>query len=127
MPSLAVKGFDEFNRGDYFQQHETLEGIWFAEKRPVREMYQGILQLGLVCYHIQGGRYRSALKMWKRSSRHLKRLPKVCQGVQVWKLREVGVRLYETLLTLGPDRVAEFDPSLFPQVEWLQRPETPML
>lgn len=115
-----MKGFVEFNRCDYYEQHETLEGAWMAERRPVRELYQGILQLGLMCHHFQGGRYRSALKMGRRSLRHLRRVPDVCQGVEVAKLRAAGKRVYDVLLALGPDRVAEFDPSLFPQVEWIR-------
>ncbi|MCB0081439.1 MAG: DUF309 domain-containing protein, partial [Caldilineaceae bacterium] len=40
----ALQGLVAFNRGNYFEQHEYLEAAWIAEQRPIREMYQGILQ-----------------------------------------------------------------------------------
>ena len=118
LPPQVIRGFLEFNRGEFFEQHETLEHAWMAERRPVREMYQGILQLGLMCHHIRAGRYRSALKMWGRSARHLANVPDVCQGVHVEKLRLAGERLYAHLVKLGPGRIGEFDFTLFPKVEW---------
>jgi len=31
-----LEGIAQFNRGEYFKQHETLEILWRAEARPVR-------------------------------------------------------------------------------------------
>ena len=58
--SLALKGVEEFNRGEFFEQHETLEMEWRAESRPVRQLYQGILQVGLACYQIERGNWPGA-------------------------------------------------------------------
>ncbi len=114
----AVKGFQEFNHGKYFEQHETLEGAWMAEKRPVRDLYQGILQVGLSCYHVEQGNWRGAVKMLRRGLPRLARLPDVCQGVQVKALREAGEAMLTELLRLGPDRLHEFDQRRFPRITW---------
>jgi CheY-like chemotaxis protein len=121
LPSAeAVKGFQEFNHGRYFEQHETLEGAWMAEKRPVRDLYQGILQVGLACYQVEQGNWRGAVKMLRRGLPRLARLPDVCQGVQVKALREAGEAMLAELLRLGPERLHEFDRRRFPKVIWLR-------
>ena len=40
-----LKGIDEFNRGLFFDCHETLEEIWLEEHGNDREFYQGIIQI----------------------------------------------------------------------------------
>ena len=50
-PSLLLKGIEQFNRGEFFAQHETLEELWRAETRDVRYLYQGILQIGVGLHH----------------------------------------------------------------------------
>ncbi|MCC7354655.1 MAG: DUF309 domain-containing protein [Anaerolineae bacterium] len=114
----AVRGFQEFNHGEYFEQHETLEGAWMAEKRPVRELYQGILQVGLSCYQVELGNWRGAVKMLRRGLPRLERLPDLCQGVRVRSLRETGEAMLAELLRLGPERLGEFDRRRFPKVTW---------
>lgn len=39
-PELFYIGLEQFNRGEYFEQHESLEEIWVVEPRPIRYVYQ---------------------------------------------------------------------------------------
>lgn len=112
----AKRGFEEFNRGDYFQQHEMLEAAWRAEQRPVRELYQGILQIGLACYQIERENWIGAVKMLRRGLPRLARLPDVCQGVRVSPLSAAAEAMLAELLRLGPERVSLFDRCRFPVV-----------
>ena len=52
-PTLLLKGVAQFNRGEFFEQHETLEDLWRDEVRDIRGLYQGILQIGVAMYHIE--------------------------------------------------------------------------
>jgi len=36
-----LEGVEEFNRGEFYECHETLEALWLAEPRPIRGLYQG--------------------------------------------------------------------------------------
>src|SRR5213083_1208432 len=47
-PALLLEGIAQFNRGEFFEQHETLEVLWRAETRDIRYLYQGILQNALI-------------------------------------------------------------------------------
>jgi len=71
LPELVWEGIALFNAGDYFDAHEVLETAWRAEKKPVRRLYQGILQAGITYYHIQRGNPAGALKLVNRAIPHL--------------------------------------------------------
>ncbi len=121
MPEEIRKGLEQFNAGEYFEQHEILEHAWRAETRPVREIYQGILQIGVACYQIQRGNYAGALKMLRRGLAHLSRAPDRCQGIDVARLREDARRLLERLETAGPERLHHVDRRWFPRVIFEER------
>lgn len=121
LPDLARQGIEEFNRGDYFAQHEHLEAAWMAEPRPVREMYQGILQIGVALLQIERDNWPGAVKMFRRGLPRLRGLPPVCQGVDIAGLRSAAEAIHAAVTALGPDRLAEFDRRQFPQIR-LARP-----
>ena len=114
----AVAGLLEFNRRDYFEQHEYLELAWNEESRPVREMYQGILQVGVAFLQIERGNWRGALKIFRRGLPRLRELPAVCQGVDIVRFRAAAEAIHAEVTALGPERLAEFDTSRFPLVHF---------
>ncbi|PYR58956.1 MAG: DUF309 domain-containing protein [Acidobacteria bacterium] len=105
-PVALLEGIEQFNRGDYFEQHETLELLWRAEPRDVRRMYQGILQIGVAFHHLRRLNHHGTVYMLTRGSRYL--APFVPLSDAATALREVE--------RLGPDRLDEFDWRLAPRV-----------
>jgi hypothetical protein len=115
-PALLLKGIDEFNEGSYWQCHETLEELWRAEPRPVRDLYQGILQVGVGIHHLRNGNYAGAVKVLRRGLARLEGLPEECRGVRVAEFHDAARSVYERLLELGPDHERDFDVSNLPRV-----------
>ena len=115
----AAKGVEEFNAGHYFEQHEHFELAWMAEPRPIRELYQGVLQVGVAFLHIQQGNWAGALKMFRRGLPRLRDLPPVCQGIDVASLRAAAERIHREVTALGPDQLATFDQGQFPSLRLL--------
>ena len=115
-PSLLATGIDQFNRGEYFAQHETLEELWRAEAGDVRYLYQGILQIGVAMYHIQRDNHHGVTYMLTRGLQHLRRCSDTCQGVDVAALIASAEHLQEVVAALGPDGLREFDWTLAPRV-----------
>ncbi len=111
-------GRSAFNAGDYFEQHELLEEAWRAEPRPIRDMYQGILQIGLAFFQIEQGNWAGALKMFRRGLPRLRELPAVCQGVNIGALRAAAVAIHAEVTELGPDHLTEFDRTRFPKIQF---------
>lgn len=118
LSDLARTGLLEFNQGEYFEQHEHLELAWQAEKRPIREMYQGILQVGVAFLQIERGNWIGAVKMFRRGLPRLRTLPPVCQGINIAALRNAAEAIHAEVTALGPARMAEFDQGRFPRIEF---------
>lgn len=116
LSDLARHGVDAFNRGDYFEQHEHFEAAWLAEPRAVREMYQGLLQVGVAYLQIQRDNWPGAIKMFRRGLPRLRTLPPVCQGIDIATFRHTAATIHAEIIALGPERLHEFDQGKFPQI-----------
>jgi hypothetical protein len=107
---------EQFNRGDYFEQHETLERMWRAEAGPVRNLYQGILQVGVGLYHLQRGNYDGALHVLDRGLRRLAAVPPDCLGVDVARLIADARLCYATIAALAAGQVCDFNWDSAPRI-----------
>jgi hypothetical protein len=116
-PPLLRKGITQFNAGHYWECHETLETLWKAEARPVRDLYQGILQVGVAFHHLRAGNYLGTVKVLRRGLLRLDSLPEVCQGVSVGALRRAARKVYDLIVELGSERTDQFDIETLPRVE----------
>jgi uncharacterized protein len=117
LSELARRGIEELNHGEYFEQHESLEAAWMAETRPIRELYQGILQVGVAFLQIERNNWAGAVKMFRRGLPRLRSLPPVCQGVALAPFRTSAEQIHREITTLGPERLHEFDQARFPRLE----------
>src|SRR3712207_9562654 len=71
MPELALRGIEEFNRGEFYECHEYLEEAWMQEPGRVRFLYQGILQVGVGFYHLKNGNWRGATGLLRNGTARL--------------------------------------------------------
>ena len=116
LPAGVLRGIEEFNAGQYFEQHETLEVAWRAEMRPIRDLYRGVLQIGLGCLQVERGNAIGALKMIDRSVKWLQPFRPVCQGIDVDRLLADAARLRKTIEHTDAGQLDRVDRRLFPQV-----------
>jgi predicted metal-dependent hydrolase len=120
LPDLALRGIEEFNRGEFFECHEYLEEAWMQEPRRVRFLYQGILQVGVGLYHLQNGNWRGATGLLRNGTVRLREFEPETMGVDVARLIRESERCLHELEELGRERVGEFDRALVPKVEWAE-------
>jgi hypothetical protein len=118
-PPLLLEGIAQFNRGEYFEQHETLELLWRAEPRAVRRLYQGILQIGVAFHHLRRRNHHGTVYMLTRGAHYLTPFSPGCQGVDVEGLLRDAATALNSVEQLGPDRLEEFDWRLAPIVRLL--------
>ena len=116
LPSLALKGVEEFNQARFFECHETLEDAWNDEPGTIRMLYQGILQIAVGYLHITRKNWRGAVKVLERGIPKAAHFRPVCQGIDVADLITQAQTVRARLLDLGPARIAEFDTSTFPKI-----------
>ena len=121
-PPDLDKAIHEFNGGEFFEQHETLELLWRATLGEIRHLYEGILQIGVGMHHLLVNRnFHGAAVKLDHGIRLLEAFPDECHGVDIARLRRDASRARQTLIELGPDRLAEFPKRLVPRVYLLER------
>jgi predicted metal-dependent hydrolase len=135
-----LRGIEQFNRREYFECHETLEALWLAERAEARaalgsatygartaplppdggaycdQLYKGILQVGVGCYHLLRGNYRGAVLKLRAGADYLAPFAPRCMGVEVAALIADAHRLLDAVLALGPERLGEVDLALLPVI-----------
>src|SRR5256712_9146780 len=79
-PELRA-GIEEFNRGEFFEQHETLELLWRATRTPDRGLYHGILQIGVGFHHWRRGNFHGASVLLEEGLGRLEPFAPTCQTV----------------------------------------------
>ena len=116
LPEAIRTAIGEFNAGDYYPCHDTIEEHWVREVGEQRVLYQGILQIGIALYHIENGNWRGAIKMLERGIPKLRPFTPSCQGIAVAPLVEAAEKIEAHLNELGPERIEEFSLT-FPKIE----------
>ncbi len=114
-----IFAFEQFNRGEFWAQHETLEIIWRAETdESMRNFYKGILQVGVGFYHITRRNYNGAVKVLSRGINYLKPYAPRCRGVDVARLIDEATRVLAQVQTLGAACIGEMDVTRLPRVHY---------
>ncbi len=114
-----IHAFEQFNRREFWHQHETLETVWRAERdESIRNFYKGVLQVGVGLHHLTRGNYRGAVKVLSRGINYLRPYAPFCYGVDVQRLIDEAAAVLETVVTLGADRIGEVNLTNLPRVHW---------
>ena len=119
----AQMGLRSFNARQFFKAHDELETAWRDERGPIRDVYRGILQVGLGYYHIMRLNYRGAVKMFQRCHPWLDPFPDECRGINLSQLRQDASVAEAELLRLGPDHLAEFKQTFIKELVFIQNRE----
>jgi len=69
------RGVDEFNRGFFFECHDTLEEMWSGLRGPSRDFFQGLIQVSVAFYHLGNANPVGAQSMLERALRRFAPYP----------------------------------------------------
>ena len=119
--STLAKGIDEFNTHRFFECHETLEDIWRAERRPLRQFYKGVIQVAAGFHHVGRNNFKGTVNKLESGTRYLEPFQPRYLGVDVQQLIEEARRCRSAILELGRERIAEFDRSGIPTIAFDER------
>jgi predicted metal-dependent hydrolase len=115
-PPGLLEGIRQFNAGEFYECHESIEHEWHAETRPIRRLYQGILQIGVGFLHARRGNHTGALLLLADGIDKTAEFAPVCLGIETGRLATESQASLERLRELGPDRLGEFDVATVPQI-----------
>lgn len=113
----AIKGIQLFNQKKFFAAHEELELAWRDEQGAIRDLYRGILQVGVAYYHIQHRNFTGAQKMFVRAEKWLAPYSGYYLGVNVGKLKKDATKISRLLSNGELDDINTSDGTIFPGIE----------
>ncbi len=77
------RGIDEFNSGQFYACHDTLEAIWMDVEQAEKPFYQGILQVAVAFYHLGNLNWRGGAILLGEGINRLRRFEPTYEGVNV--------------------------------------------
>jgi uncharacterized protein len=123
LPPAWIQGIHEFNAGEYYACHDTLEALWMDSIDPDKRFYQGVLQIAVACYHLHNRNWRGAVTLLGEGVGRLPYYQPVYAGIDVAKLIEDSSNLLKTLQSIGTEGMSDFvdrlaqDSSLLPSID----------
>ncbi|PMB47025.1 hypothetical protein CEN39_25280 [Fischerella thermalis CCMEE 5201] len=105
-PQQFWQGVEQFNTGEFYACHDTLEALWMEATEPEKTFYQGILQIAVALYHLGNHNWRGAAILLGEGSNRLRRYPSVYGGIDVDELLEQSAALLRTLQQTEPEKLA---------------------
>ena len=109
IPQEFWQGVEQFNSGQFYACHDTLEALWIEAGEPEKTFYQGILQIAVALYHLENRNWRGAVILLGEGSNRLRRYPSSYGGVDVDELLSQSAVLLTTLQQIGPDKITSGD------------------
>ena len=100
-PPELLEGIKQFNDGEFFEQHETLELLWRDTRTPDRSLYHGILQIGVGFHHWGKGNFHGASVLLDEGIERLRPFAPSCQTVDVGRLIADATDARDRLQELG--------------------------
>ncbi|WP_156120693.1 DUF309 domain-containing protein [Neosynechococcus sphagnicola] len=76
----------QFNRGEFYDCHDTLEALWVESSDPLRRFYQGLLQIAVACYHLSNQNLRGAAILLGEGLQRLQSYPSDYGGIDLEQL-----------------------------------------
>ncbi|MFN6564941.1 MAG: DUF309 domain-containing protein [Nostoc sp. ChiSLP01] len=105
MPQEFWQGIEQFNSGQFYACHDTLEALWIEASEPEKSFYQGILQIAVALYHLENRNWRGAVILLGEGSNRLRHYPSSYGGIDIDELLSQSVPLLKTLQQIGADKI----------------------
>jgi len=111
------RGIDQFNRGEFYACHDTLEAIWIEAPIFEKKFYQGILQIAVGLYHLGNHNWRGAVILLGEGVNRLSEYQPEYNGIDVEQLIEDASEFLSQVQSVGADRVSQIVLAHTPQTE----------
>lgn len=89
---LLLQGCAEFNSGQYFACHESLEQLWLQLEGQTKRLLQGLIQVAVACYHASRSNFKGARSLLQAG------LQKIRENPAAWLQTETLVKQIQSYL-----------------------------
>lgn len=114
VPQEFWVGVEQFNQGEFYACHDTLEAIWIEAPEADKKFYQGILQIAVALYHLGNQNWRGGVILMGEGLNRLRAVPEDCAGLDMADFIAQSSDLLQFLQTLGSDRLSELKLTIGP-------------
>jgi predicted metal-dependent hydrolase len=105
LPEEFWLGVEQFNQGEFYACHDTLEAIWIEAPMFEKKFYQGILQVSVALYHLGNRNWRGAVILLGEGINRLREYEPEYGGIDIEQFRADALELLSELQTLGAETV----------------------
>lgn len=106
IPKEFWEGVEQFNSGQFYACHDTLEALWMEASEPDKTFYQGVLQIAVGLYHFGNQNWRGAAILLGEGNNRLRRYPEVYSGIDVDELLDKSLTVLKTIQMTKPEELA---------------------
>lgn len=107
-------GIKQFNQGEYYACHDTLEAIWMNAQTINKGFYQGILQIAVGLYHLSNLNWQGAAVLLGEGIHRLNAYEDSYGGIDVANLVNQANDWLTALQRSGPERIQQIAAVLLP-------------
>jgi len=104
---LFTEAIAQFNNGDYYACHDTLEAIWNDAWQSDRAFYQGILQIAVGLYHLQNRNWHGATILLGEGTSRLPAYLPDYQSIDVETLLEDSLEILRSVQLSGKEGIGD--------------------
>lgn len=102
IPDQFWQGIDQFNRGEFYACHDTLEAVWNDAPIYEKKFFQGILQIAVALYHLENYNWRGAVILLGEGISRLSGYQPQYAGIDVEQLIDRATELLSKLHEIDP-------------------------
>lgn len=114
VPQAFWQGVEQFNQGEFYACHDTLEALWMEASEPLKTFYQGILQIAVALYHLGNHNWRGAAILLGEGISRLGYYQPTYADIDVERLILQSTELLSALQSAGSENIADFVAQLKP-------------
>jgi uncharacterized protein len=107
IPAEFWQGVEQFNQGEYYACHDTLEAIWMEAPQSEKNFYQGILQIAVALYHLSNQNWRGCVILMGEGLNRLRAYQPSYAELDIDTFFQQTAELHQYLQHLGPDQVSQ--------------------
>lgn len=112
LPQAFWQGVEQFNQGQFYACHDTLEALWLESSELDKRFYQGVLQIAVACYHWENQNWRGAAILLGEGMRKLRDYQPMYEQVDVSALIAESEQLLDILQQNEPEQLAQWQQPL---------------
>jgi predicted metal-dependent hydrolase len=105
IPADFWRGIEQFNQGQFYDCHDTLEALWMDAVAPDKTFLQGVLQISVGLYHLSNHNWKGAVILLGEGIRRLVPYQPDYFNIDVTQLIDQSDRLLTALQEAGAEQV----------------------